>query len=77
MSKAQETKARRAAVLEILGAGWKAGKGIEGARDMYKRGNAVIMPQRTIDGNFYVGGLRGFTYTQTIEQARDAACRYA
>jgi L-asparaginase/Glu-tRNA(Gln) amidotransferase subunit D len=77
MTKAQETKARRAAVLAILGAGWKASKGIEGARDMYKRGNVVVMPQRTVDGNFYVGGPRGFTYAQTIEHARDAAAQYA
>lgn len=69
MTKAQETKARRAAVLAILGEGWKASKGIEGARDMFKRGQVLVMAQRTVDGNFYVGGPRGFKYTQTLEQA--------
>lgn len=77
MTKAQETKARRAAVLAVLGEGWKASKGIEGSRDMYKRGNVIIMPQRTVDGNFYVGGLRGFSYAKTIEQARDIAASFA
>lgn len=81
MTKAQETKARRAAVLTILGAGWKSEKGIEGARDMYKiRANGVeatILPQRTVDGNFYVGAYdhkaKRYLVTradiQTIEQA--------
>lgn len=73
MTKAQETKARRASVLAILGTGWKASKGIEGSRDMYKRGNTIIMPQRTVDGNFYVGSLRGFQYAHTIEQAAEIA----
>jgi hypothetical protein len=69
MNKAQETKARRAAAVAILGAGWRASKGLEGARDMYKRGEVIVMPQRTVDGNFYVGGKRGFQYVQTLEQA--------
>ena len=77
MNKAQETKARRAAVLAILGPGWKASKGIEGSRDMYKRGDVVIMPQRTIDGNFYVGGKHGFQYTQTIQEAAILANQWA
>ena len=76
MTKAQETKARRAAVLAILGEGWKASKGIEGSRDMYKRGKVLVMPQRTIDGNFYVGGPRGFQYTQTLEQAAELATQW-
>jgi hypothetical protein len=73
MTKAQETKARRAAALAVLGAGWKASKGIEGSRDMYKCSNVIVMPQRTIDGNFYVGSHRGFCYTQTLEQAAEVA----
>ena len=74
MTKAQETKARRAAVLAILGEGWKAYKGIEGSRDMYKCKNITIMPQRTVDGNFYVGSIAmGFCYAQTINQAADIA----
>jgi hypothetical protein len=73
MTKAQETKARRAQVLAILGAGWKASKGIEGSRDMYTCKNVLIMPQRTVDGNFYVGSKRGLLYTQTIEQAAEVA----
>lgn len=73
MTKAQETKARRAAALAVLGQEWKASKGIEGARDMYKCRNVIVMPQRTIDGNFYVGSPRGFCYTQTLEQAAEAA----
>jgi len=89
MSKAQETKARRAAILAILGEGWKAEKGTEGARDQYRlrRGHAdiLIIPQRTVDGNFYVGHYdhqfkrsRGFTCRPTtIEEARDAALRFA
>jgi hypothetical protein len=76
MTKAQETKARRAATLAVLGAGWKAEKGIEGSRDMYKCGGVVVMPQRTVDGNFYVGCRRGFCYTQTIEQAAEVAKKW-
>lgn len=89
MTKAQETKARRAAVLSILGEGWKAEKGTEGARDQYRlrRGpvDVLILPQRSIDGNFYVGHYdhkakrsRGFTCRpKTIEEARDAALMFA
>lgn len=73
MTKAQETKARRASVLLILGSGWKAQKGVEGSRDMYTRNGVMVMPQRTVDGNFYVGTRRGFCYTQTIEQAAKIA----
>ncbi|MBP8789321.1 MAG: hypothetical protein KBH41_18000 [Azonexus sp.] len=73
MNKAQETKSRRAAALAILGEGWKAYAGIEGARDMYKTRNVIVMPQRTVDGNFYVGSRRGFCYTATIEQAAEIA----
>ena len=77
MTKAQETKARRAAVLAILGEGWKAYAGIEGSRDMYKNTSVTIMPQRTVDGNFYVGSrLRGFCYTATIEQAGEVAKKW-
>ena len=76
MNKSQETKARRAAALAILGSGWKASKGIEGARDMYKFRNVVVMPQRTVDGNFYVGSRTGFCYTQTIEQASAIANKW-
>lgn len=83
MSNAQETKARRAAALAILGSGWKAGRGERGARDLYssRNGNKLvcIQPERTVDGNFYVGrsvvkGLGGgFCYTQTFEQAAEIA----
>ncbi|MBU9220141.1 hypothetical protein QZM91_00395 [Burkholderia multivorans] len=88
MTKAQETKARRAAVLAILGDGWKGEKGTEG-RDQYRlrRGSVdvLIVPARTVDGNFYVGHYdhklkrpRGFTCApKTIEEARDAALRFA
>lgn len=77
MTKTQETKARRAQVLSILGTGWKASKGIEGSRDMYKCGGVVILPQRTTDGNFYVGAYkRGTCYTQTIEQAAEVAKKW-
>lgn len=77
MTTAQITKVRRAAVIAVLGEGWKASKGIEGSRDMYKRGTVVVMPQRTVDGNFYVGGKRGFSYAQTIEEASAMALRFA
>lgn len=73
MTKAQETKARRAAALALLGEGWKASAGIEGSRDMYKRGKVIVMPQRTIDGNFYIGGPRGFQYAQTLQEAATLA----
>lgn len=76
MTKAQETKARRAAALAVLGSGWKASKGMEGARDMYKCRGVIVMPQRTVDGNFYVGSTRGFCYTQTIEQAAEVAKKW-
>jgi hypothetical protein len=82
MNKAKETKSRRAAALSILGAGWTAKAG-DKARDMFtaRNGNrtACIQPERTIDGNFYVGrsvvkGMGGgFCYTQTIEQAAEIA----
>ncbi len=78
MTKAQETKLRRASVLAVLGNGWKASAGVEGSRDMYKRNGVIVMPQRTIDGNFYVGSsVRGFRYTQTIEQAAEIANTWA
>jgi hypothetical protein len=85
MNKAQETKARRAAVLSILGGGWKGEKGIEGARDMYtfrRDGkSATILPQRTVEGNFYVGAydhkakryLVGRSDVRTIEEAATIA----
>lgn len=83
MSKAQETKNRRAIALAILGEGWKAGKGERSARDLYsaRNGNklACIQPERTVDGNYYVGrsvvkGIGGgFCYTQTFEQAAEIA----
>lgn len=76
MNKAQQTIQRRKEVLAILGEGWKASKGIEGARDMYKRGSVVVMPQRTIDGNFYVGSKRGFDYAKTIEEAAVMAKKF-
>ncbi len=69
MTKAQETIARRAAVVALLGAGWQGMKGVE-SRDMYKNGHVIMFPQRTVDGNFYVGShKRGFRHVQTIEQA--------
>lgn len=78
MTKSQETKARRAAVVAILGEGWKASAGVEGARDKYNRNGVVVMPQRTIDGNFYVGSHRfGFRYTKTIEEASCLANKWA
>lgn len=82
MNKTTETKARRAAALSILGAGWKAQAG-DKARDMFKARNgnkiACIQPERTVDGNYYVGrsvvkGLGGgFCYAQTLEQAAEIA----
>lgn len=82
MNKAQETKARRAAALSILGAGWKAQAG-DKARDMFKARNgnkiACIQPERTLDGNYYVGrsvvkGIGGgFCYTNTLEEAAKIA----
>jgi hypothetical protein len=80
MSQAQETRQRRAAVTAILGAGWKGERGCEGSRDLYRkrvgRVEVSIKPERTVDGNFYVGGYEhgkrgvlGFSYANTIEQA--------
>jgi len=78
MTKAQETKLRRSAVLAVLGNGWKASAGVEGCRDMYKFNGVIVMPRRTVDGNFYVGSyVRGFRYTQTIEQASELANTWA
>jgi hypothetical protein len=77
MTKAQQTKSRRAAVLSVLGAGWKASAGVDGCRDMYKCRDVVVMPQRTVDGNFYVGShARGNRYTQTLEQAAELAAKW-
>jgi hypothetical protein len=77
MTKAQETRARRAAVLSLLGPGWKAMQGVE-SRDMYKNGPVIMFKQRTVDGNFYVGHCSkyGFCYTQTLEQAVDVAKKW-
>lgn len=82
MNKAQETKARRAAVLAVLGAGWKVQKS-ERAREMFvtRNGNklACIQKERTVDGNYYVGravvkGIGGgFCYTNTLEEAAKIA----
>ena len=94
-SKAIQTLARRRAVLDVLGEGWKAQAGIEGARDAYKKvytkpdGGKVqvlIMPQKTVDGNFYVGshnvgGARpgagsSDSSAKTIEEAKAIADRF-
>lgn len=82
MNKSTETKSRRAAVLSVLGPGWKSEAG-DGARDMYRARNgnriACIQPERTVDGNYYVGtsfvrGLGGgFCYTKTINEAAEIA----
>jgi hypothetical protein len=78
MTKAQETRVRRAAALAVLGDGWKASAGVWGCRDAYRLNGVIVMPQRTVDGNFYVGSrIRGFRYTQTIEQAAELANTWA
>jgi len=78
MTKAQETRLRRAAALAVLGDGWKASIGEGGCRDAYRLNGVIVMPQRTVDGNFYVGSrIRGFRYTQTIEQAAELANTWA
>lgn len=87
MSQAQETKARRAAVVAVLGSGWKGERGTEGSHDLYRkrvgRIEVSIKPERTVDGNFYVGGYEhgkrgvlGFSYADTIEQAAVIANRF-
>jgi hypothetical protein len=87
MSLAQETKARRAAVVAVLGDGWKGSKGSEGSRDIYTRRagriEVCVKPERTVNGNFYVGayehgkrGALGFQFAQTIEQAAELANRF-
>jgi len=62
-----DTKTRRSLALQELGDDWTAEKGIEGAKDLFKRiaklqdGGRLemsIMPQRTTDGNFYVGSYQ-------------------
>lgn len=63
----QDTKTRRSLALQELGDDWTAENGIEGAKDLFKRiaklqdGGRLemsIMPQRTTDGNFYVGSYQ-------------------
>lgn len=63
----QDTKTRRSLALQELGDDWTAEKGIEGAKDLFKRTAKLqdggrlemsIMPQRTTDGNFYVGSYQ-------------------
>lgn len=76
MNKASETKSRRKQVLSILGSGWKAGRGVEGSRDAYKKPGVIIMPQRTIDGNIYVGSEYGFKYVNSYEDALIVANDY-
>lgn len=87
-TKAQQTRERRQAVLDVLGEGWKAQAGVDGARDAYKKVVArpdggkvqmLIMPEKTVDGNFYVGayniggarpGAGGNGSAQTLEEAK-------
>lgn len=94
-TKAQQTRARRRAVLDVLGEGWKAQAGVDGARDAYKKvvtrpdGSKVqllIMPEKTVDGNFYVGaynvggarpGAGGNGTAQTLEEAKLLAEKFA
>ena len=94
-TKAQQTRARRKAVLDVLGEGWKADAGVDGAKDKYSKVfpkseggklEVTIMPEKTVDGNFYVGSYhRGGTrrgagsngYAQTIEEAKAMADRFA
>ncbi len=93
-SKAQQTRARRQAVLDVLGEGWKSQAGVDGARDAYKkvvalpgggRRQLIIMPERTVDGNFYVGsynvgGLRPGAGSngsaKTLEEAKALAEKF-
>lgn len=94
-SKAMQTRARRQAVLDVLGEGWKAQAGVDGARDAYKKvvtrpdGGKVqllIMPEKTVDGNFYVGsynvggsrpGAGSNGSAKTIEEAKAMAEKFA
>lgn len=94
-TKAQQTRARRKAALDVLGEGWKAEAGVDGAKDKYSKVfpkaeggklEVTIMPEKTVDGNFYVGSYhRGGTrrgagsngYAQTIEEAKAMAERFA
>jgi hypothetical protein len=95
-TKAQQTRARRKAVLDVLGEGWKADAGVDGAKDRYTKVfskaeggklEVIIMPERTVEGNFYVGSYhRGGKRTgagsndssaKTIEEAKAIAERFA
>lgn len=88
--KAAITRARRKAVLDILGDGWKAQAGVDGAHDAYKkvlrtpagkRMEVIIQPEKTVDGNFYVGshvvGKGGSSGSaKTIEEAKAMAEKF-
>lgn len=94
-TKAQQTRARRKAVLDVLGEGWKADAGVDGAKDRYSKVfskedggklDVTIMPEKTVDGNFYVGsyhrggkrrGAGSNGYAQTVEEAKSMAERFA
>lgn len=94
-TKAQQTRARRKAVLDVLGEGWKADAGVDGAKDRYSKVfskedggklDVTIMPEKTVDGNFYVGsyhrggkrrGAGSNGYAQTVEEAKAMAERFA
>ena len=94
-TKAQQTRARRQAVLDVLGEGWKGQAGVDGAKDSYQlsvkkpdggRVEVTIMPEKTVNGNFYVGsyhyggkrrGAGSNGYAQTIEEAKAMAEQFA
>lgn len=95
-TKAQQTRARRQAVLDVLGEGWKGQAGVDGAKDRYTKVfpkadggklEVTIMPEKTVEGNFYVGSYhRGGKRTgsgsndssaKTIEEAKAIAERFA
>jgi len=85
LSRASETIARRKAAIAVLGDGWKGGAGSE-TRDVYKKRvgglEVSVIPQRTVDGNFYIGsyyhsgqrkGVGSMAFANTLEEAAQKA----
>lgn len=81
--KAKETRQRRQDAIAVLGEGWSAKDGVDGAKDIYKKRVGVlevsVMPERTTDGNFTIGTYNHKTkmgstaFANTLEEAAKIA----
>lgn len=79
-----DTRQRRKAILAVLGDGWDADIGAEGARDHFTKRvgkfSVLLKREKTVDGNFYVGSYDRATQhgtadssLKTLEEAKTKA----